>query len=292
MVKLVSAIVLNYRSPQHVVRCVQALLQQQFQNSDFKIQTSKFDWLEIIVVDNDSDDESIGVIRNRLSAVPDVLILENHGNNGFGKGNELGIRRAQGEYLLIINPDNELNPDALSLMVDAMERDPSIGILAPQLVHEDGTVRDSYRTFPHLSDVIIKRTFLKKYFPDQLKNYLQSDSDPEICRNTDWVVGACLLMKKDFYRRIGGFDPRFFLFFEDIDLCRRCWLAGKRVVYFPQAKATDRKRRLSEGGVLSLAWNKTGRIHIASAIKYFWKWRSADGRNVSRAEKAGTTPNV
>jgi GT2 family glycosyltransferase len=108
-----------------------------------------------------------------------------------------------------------------------------------------------------------------------VRKYLQADADPDGVRDVDWVVGACLLLRRSFYEELGGFDPRFFLFFEDIDLCRRCWLAGKRVVYFPRAVATDRKRRLSEGGVFRLLTKKTGRIHVMSALRYFRKWHGA-----------------
>ena len=79
-------------------------------------------------------------------------------------------------------------------------------------------------------------------------------------------------MRADLYRKIGGFDPRYFLFFEDIDLCRACWKAGKRVLYFPQAVGLDRKRRLSEMNALQMLLKKTGRAHIASAVRYFHKW--------------------
>jgi hypothetical protein len=79
-------------------------------------------------------------------------------------------------------------------------------------------------------------------------------------------------MRKEFFEQLHGFDPRFFLFFEDTDLCRRIWAAGKRVVYWPGVTAKDRRERLSQGGVLSLLNKKTARIHLASGIKYFRKW--------------------
>ena len=262
MPPLVSAIVLNYCTPQHAVRCVQSLLGQTIA-----------DKLEILIIDNHSQDDSIGVLRNRLGHIPSVRILEHPKNSGYGAGNTLGIRAANGTYLLIINPDNELKPNALELMVNAMEKDPTIGIAAPKLIQEDGTIRDSYRTFPQIIDLIIKRTFLHNHFPERMRKYLQWDTDPTKIRDVDWVVGACLLMRKDFYLALEGFDLRFFLFFEDTDLCRRCWEAGKRVVYFPAAQGSDRKSRLSEGGVLALLTKQTARIHLVSAMKYFWKWR-------------------
>lgn len=261
---LVSAIILNYRTPQEAVRCVEALLKAE----------SSLGWLEVLVIDNHSCDDSIGVLRNRLGRFSNVHILESPRNVGYARGNALALPRALGEYLLIINPDNVLEPTGLERMVSAMERDPGIGILAPRLLHEDGTVRDSYRTFPSVTDLLIKRTVLRRAFPGRMRRYLQWDADPMIVRDVDWVVGACFLIRRTLLEQVGSFDPRFFLFFEDIDLCRRVLAVGKRVVYFPQATAMDRKHRLSEGGLLSLLCHRTGRAHLASAAKYFWKWRS------------------
>lgn len=258
---LISALILNYRSPQQTVECVRALQSQ-----------TVADNLEIIVIDNHSEDDSIGVIRNRLGHVPNLRIIETPLNRGFGGGYAAGAKHAKGTYVLINNPDKKLNNDALEKMVRRMEEDASIGILAPKLMHGDATVRHSARAFPRPLDVVIKRTFLRRYFPQSLRHYLQLDHPTDTERDVDWVVGGCLLIRKDFFEEIGGFDPRYFLFFEDIDLCRTCRQKGKRVVYFPAAIATDRKRRLSEMSVSAMLLRKTGRAHIASAVRYFWKW--------------------
>jgi GT2 family glycosyltransferase len=234
MQPLVSAIVLNYRTGRDAWKCVQALLNQTIA-----------DRIEILIVDNHSDDDSIGYLRNRSRGHANIRILEVARNSGYGQGNDLGIRHARGEYILIINPDNELEPTGLERLVAAMEKDPSIGILAPKLVHEDGSIRDSFRTFPTMADLFIKRTpFLRALFPARMKRYLQHDQNASLTRDVDWVAGACLLMHRSFYGELGGFDPRFFLFFEDTDLCRRCRQLGKKIIYFPRAQAADRKQRL------------------------------------------------
>lgn len=255
---------LNYKTPKNTVACVHALEKQTIASK-----------IEILVIDNHSDDDSIGIIRNRLSDLPHVRILETPANIGYGNGNAVAMKQVTTPYVLIINPDNELQQDALEKMYTLMEKDPTIGIAAPKLIHEDGSVRDSARSFPRLSDTIIKRTFLSTIFSDRMDYYLQRRFDTNTARDVDWVVGACMLIRNDLLQTIGGFDPRFFLFFEDMDLCRRCWNAGFRVRYVPEAVAGDRKRRLSEGGVLSVLIKKTGRIHAISAIKYFWKWRGS-----------------
>lgn len=258
---LVSAIILNFCDGLHAVECVRVLRQQTIADS-----------IEILVVDNHSEDDSIGILRNRLHDTAGVRILESARNDGFGAGYMIGIAHAKGTYLLINNPVKKLAPDSLKRMVDVLQADPTIGIVAPKLVHDDGTVRLSARSFPSPLDVVIKRTFLSPWFRRRMAHYLQLDLSPDQRRDTDWVIGGCFLIRADFLRSLGGFDPRFFLFFEDIDLCKRCWQAGKRVVYLPEAIAKDRKQRLSEGGLLTLLTTKTGRAHIVSAVRYFQKW--------------------
>ena len=265
---LVSAIVLTYRSPRDTLVCVRALLSQ-----------TMGDRLEVIVVDNHSESDSIGILRTQLPKDPRVRVVETPRNLGYGKGNTFGTRTATGEYLLIVNPDNVLPPDALERMVERLESDPSIGILAPKLVFPSGTVRDSARSFPSFADVFIKRTVLKYLFPKRIAAYTRTgeggDSHPvtSAMADVDWVAGACLFLRRSLYEELGGFDPRFFLFFEDIDLCRRTWAAGKRVVYDPSIIVADREHRLSEGGVITIFTKRTVRWHLMSAVKYFWKWR-------------------
>jgi len=273
LVPKVSAIVLTYRSPKDTLACVRALLGQ-----------TLGDALEVIVVDNHSDTDSIGILRTQLSKDPRIRLVETKRNLGYGKGNNFGVRYATGEYLLIINPDNMMPPEALQKLVEKMEKDPTIGILAPKLVFPIGTVRDSARAFPSFFDVFIKRTALRYLFPRRLAAYTRSaaPADQTSPQDMDWIAGACLLLRRSFYNELQGFDPRFFLFFEDIDLCRRTWAAGKRVVYDPTITVADREHRLSEGGVLTLLTKKTVRWHLASAVKYFWKWKGCSNPSYSR----------
>lgn len=264
---LVSAVVLNYRTPVQTWECVDALRKQTIGER-----------VQILIVDNHSEDDSIGYLRNRVRMTKAASVIESARNSGYGKGNNLGIEHAAGDYILIINPDNALEPQGLERMIAAMESDPGIGILAPRLLFDDGTVRDSARAFPQISDLIIKRTALRRLFPKRMKHYLHQGTADGVLQDVDWVAGACLLMKRNFFRELGGFDPRFFLFFEDTDLCRRTWNVGKRVVYFTGATARDSRHRLSEGGVLSVFTSKAMRIHLQSAVRYFWKWRMYTGR--------------
>ncbi|MBI3336903.1 glycosyltransferase family 2 protein [Candidatus Peregrinibacteria bacterium] len=258
MQPLVSVLVLNYRTPGQTVFCVQNLLEQTIAQK-----------MEIIVIDNHSQDDSIGVFRNRLG---NVRIVETPHNLGFGAGYNYGARYAHGLSLLINNPAKILRHDALAELVHSLDQDPSIGIIAPQIFHADGSRRSAMRSFPTPLDILIKRTLLKNIFPHRLAHYLRLDADPLQQQETDWVIGGCFLIRRELFSNIRGFDERFFLFFEDIDLCRRVHMTNQRVMYNPSATAVDKKERLSGEGFWDLILSQTGRTHLISAGKYFWKW--------------------
>lgn len=257
----VTAVVLNYRTPKYAAACVAALLKQ-----------SMAERMEIMIVDNHSDDESVAMLRARFRDEPMVRVLESAANIGFGRGNLIGAERARSRYLLFVNPDNTLPPDATERMTEIMESDATIGIVGPALVHPDGSVRPSARKLPRIRDIFLKRISSHAWLRQHERGRSSHGDGPY---DVGWVVGACLLIRRDLYEKLGGFDPRFFLFFEDTDLCRRAELLGYRVVYAPGVRVADRKERLSDGGMLTIFTKKTARIHLASALKYFWKWRSA-----------------
>ncbi|MDD5055984.1 MAG: glycosyltransferase family 2 protein [Candidatus Peribacteraceae bacterium] len=257
---LISVLVLNYRTPKDTMRCVEALRRQTIA-----------DRIEIIVIDNHSEDESIGWFRAQFGDTQTVRIVEQRGNLGYGRANNNGASFATGEYLLVLNPDNTLPPNALKEMLDFLKTHDDIGIVSPALVYADGTVRPSARAFPTIGDLLRKRIFpnaWQKRF-DERHRYFNERKTIDV----DWMVGACLLMRADLFRTLKGFDERFFLFFEDMDLCRRTKLLGKRVVYMPSVRVLDGKERLSGSSIFSLMTRKTTRIHLMSAIMYFWKWR-------------------
>ncbi len=229
---------------------------------------------EVMVVSNGNKAKHEKFIKDFGDNQKFKFIL-NSGNLGYGQGNHQGILQAKGEYILVLNPDVELYRGNLDLMISKMDKEKNIGVLAPQLIYEDGTVQDVYRRFPSVVDFLIKRTFLRKLpvFKQRMYKYLMYDKNPEFVSDVDWVVGACILIRRSMYDEIGGFDNRYFLFLEDTDLCREMWEHKYRVVYFAQAKATHYHERLSDGGVMSIFRKKTLRIHIKSALKYFWKYR-------------------
>lgn len=238
------------------------------------LQKSKVDFeYEIIVCDNHSDDESIGYLR---SAAKQGLIklVEAGGNLGYGRGHNLAAKKAHGKYLLILNTDLTVEPDTLQKLVDYIEKHGDAGMVAPKLVYHNGEVQQSCRRNFRLIDLFIKRTFLRRLKPwkKRYERYIMADFDHKKTQEVDLVTGAAMLMPRDLFEKVGGFDERYFLFMEDFDLCKKVAGSGKKIVYCPAAQATHYHKRLSEGSFFGLLFVKISWIHLWSAIKYFWKW--------------------
>lgn len=232
---------------------------------------------EVIFVDNRSDpkDESVGFLR-KAAKEGRITLIESPRNVGFGAGNNLGLKIAKGEYILIHNPDTTVEKDSLQRLVNYLAKHPEIGLLGPKLVYSNGDVQDSCRRFMTFTDLIIKRTPLKKINPwkKRLQRYLMLDFDHNKVQDVDLITGAMMLARKDFlWKKLSGFDERYFLFMEDFDLCQRTSRAGKKVVYYPEVSILHYHKRLSGGGFFGQFLKKTFWFHLVSSAKYFWRWR-------------------
>lgn len=260
----VSAVMLNYNSKYFPKMCVEAFYRSK----------GDFDF-EFIAVDNASTEhESVGYLENAEKKGL-VKLIKLSKNVGFGGGNNVGAANAQGKYILILNPDIFVNEDTVQKMVSCMDAHPDIGVLGPKLVYPNDDVQDSCRRHMSFIDLVIKRTFLRKIpvLGRRVSKYVMEDFDHNKVQDVDLLVGACFMIPRHVYEKIGGFDERYFLFMEDFDLCREIRKAGYRVVYYPETSVTHNHKRLSGGSVLRLLGRKVFWIHIMSASMYFWKWR-------------------
>ncbi|MFA6254509.1 MAG: glycosyltransferase [Patescibacteria group bacterium] len=280
-----SVIILNYKQKGLLKQCIKGIVTAQPQ----------LDY-ELIVVDNNSGDDSLAMVKNMFKPelepgkhqvelpivkplkVPKIITIQAVANNGFAAGNNLGIKQAQGRYIMILNPDIAVVPGALEKMVDFMERNINAGIIGPKLINPDGSVQYSCRRFPKFLTPIYRRTILGKlsFARKSTSDYLMTDFDHRNNQEVDWLFGACLLIRKSVLAKTGLFDERFFMYFEDLDLCRRVWEAGFKIIYFAQVEMVHYHQRLSaeRGGVLGI-FSHGGRIHTASGIKYFAKYLGA-----------------
>jgi len=251
-----SIIILNYRTPDLLLECLSALEQ-----NPLTIGTS-----EVIVVDNASGDDSVQQVR---LAYPSVEVIESEENAGFAAGNNLGIRQCQGRYLLVLNPDTQVHAGALDELLRFMDATPNAGAAGGQLIGLDGEIQGSCRAFPNLLAVILRGTPLHRYFPNNasLRRYLLSDWAHDSLREVDWVLGACLLIRRAAWEEVGPLDDRFFMYYEDIDWCYRARQAGWIIYYVPTAQITHHHRQESARGL----FNRLTKEHIKSIIRLFRK---------------------
>lgn len=200
---------------------------------------------EVIVVDNASTDDSLDMLRLEF---PWVRVIANESNVGFTHANNQGIVASQGRYVLFLNPDTEVSGDALNLMVGYADSHAGVGIVGPQLRYADGSHQSSRRRFPTIATFFLEATVLQRWWPRNriLDRYYMLDRPDNAISQVDWVVGACMLVRRSVLDRIGGFDESFFMYSEELDLCRRAVAIGWQVVYLPQAVVRHYEGKSSE----------------------------------------------
>ena len=190
---------------------------------------------EVIVVDNASADGSAATVRERF---PDVRLITNATNAGFGRAANQGMLAAQGELVVVLNPDASVQPGFFAAIKDCLAQKPRAGLVGPHIVQADGTTQPSCRRSYTLATALLESTPLQWWLGETpaLQRFYCRDRDETQAARVDWVEGACLVARRAALRAVGGFDPRFFMYFEETDWCRRIREAGWDVVHFPGAR--------------------------------------------------------
>jgi GT2 family glycosyltransferase len=227
----ISIIIINWNTHDLLAACLRSIYQTA-RNLD----------LEIIVVDNGSKDDSCEMLRREF---PWVRLIENGENVGFARANNQAARMAQGQYIFLLNSDAELQTDSLQLILALAKNEPKAGIVGAHLLNPDGSFQASHTPFPTLWREFLILTGLGRassgrWFPSRGP---ELDKGPQ---PVDYVEGAALLIRRDIYLQLNGFDEGFFMYAEEVDLCYRLRKAGWQVWYHPQA------RILHHGGGSSL----------------------------------------
>jgi hypothetical protein len=224
---------------------------------------------EVIVVDNASSDGSTEMVKTDF---PGVTLIANPSNLGYAKAVNRGIEKAGGRYLLILNPDVEVNPESIRGLRSFMERTPDAGITGGKLLNPDGTLQMSCRTFYTIQIVLLRRTFLGWLFPRSrlIREHLMLDWDHNSDREVDWVIGACMMVRREAYENVGGMDERFFLYLEDVDWCYRMKKHGWKVHYVHSGSMKHHHRRESA----RLLPDKRLMSHLLSTLRFYDKWGS------------------
>jgi N-acetylglucosaminyl-diphospho-decaprenol L-rhamnosyltransferase len=211
------AVVVNYNAASHLPACLASLLAEGI--------------TDIVVADNGSVDGSEAVVAR---VAPTATWLPLGSNLGYGTAANRAARIRPGRDLLICNPDLEVRPGTVAALASRLGRESGLGVVGPRLLNPDGTVYPSVRTFPDLVDAL-GHGLLGMVAPNNpfTRRYRMLDWDHDQPADVDWVSGAFFLIRRRTWEEIGGFDPQYFMYLEDVDLCWRAGRAGWRVGYEP-----------------------------------------------------------
>ena len=212
--KKLSIIIIPFHSAGHLERCVVSIYQ--------KLGDS-FSW-EIILVNNDKDQD----VAEFPMDFSKIKLLDHKKNVGFGAGMNLGANLAEGEFLLLLNPDTEIISEDIFRVFDEFSKDDNIGIIGGGIADRKNQNQE-WSAGKELSIYNLVRNNLGVSRSEAIWN------SPEKVE-CDWVAGTVMFIKKDLFEKLGGFDERFFMYFEDVDLCRRARHLGKKVIFFPELK--------------------------------------------------------
>lgn len=277
----VSVVILNYNMRGLLTYCLKSLHRHPSKEP-----------MELIVIDNASIDGSRVRLNEWILTQPfdplPISVTYRTQNQGYAVGNNEGIRLAKGEYILILNPDIAVLPSSIDRMVDYLDKHPSVAVVGPKLLNPDKSLQHSSYRFPTMATPLYRRTWLGNtpWGREHVRSYMMMDWDHESEAAVDWIMGSAMMLRASAIEQVGGLDEQFFMYFEDIDWCRRFWLSGYEVHYVGSATMIHYHQRLSaDTGLLALASWAT-RTHIASAIRYFIKYASHNP--IVRSQKPST----
>lgn len=230
--------------------------------------------MEVVVVDNASRDGSAEMIRTEY---PQITLIENSANVGFGRANNQALPYITGKYVLLLNTDAFVEPDAIAKTVQYMDAHPLCGILGVKLIGRKGDLQPSCRFFPTPWNIFLQRTGLRRLF----KHAVMIDDmswDHKSVRNCDWVPGCYLLIRKEVIDQVGLLDPRYFLYYEEIDLCFAAKSAGWLVTYFPDTSVVHLGgESAKQEGEISAKSQQIEVLNIESELLYFRKNHGVTG---------------
>ncbi|MBC7997225.1 MAG: glycosyltransferase family 2 protein [Leptolyngbya sp.] len=190
---------------------------------------------EVFLIDNNSAD---GSAEMAAAEHPWVVLTANKENLGFAKANNQAFRVAKGRLVLLLNPDTEVQPGAIRVLIEFIDSHPDAAIVAPQLLNSDGSVQRSCREFPTFMGMVYELIGLSKMFPDNqtFGRYKMLDFNHDTERQVDQPEGACLLVRRAVMDEVGLLDEGFFMLFEEVDWCYRIIEAGYQIWFTPRAQ--------------------------------------------------------
>jgi hypothetical protein len=227
---------------------------------------------EILIVDNETE---AGIHHYLRQEFPEVRYFPMEKNVGFGAGMNVGIKEARGRYTFVFNPDIVLHQGTLEKLHKFMEEERDIGIAGPRLLNPDGSLQHSCYRIPSAWHPIMRRTPVGRlaFGKRLLEDYFMTDADHEAVMDVDSLLGGAMFCRTHLLHEIDLFDERFFIYYEDNDLCRRMWEHGYRVTYCPHATMVHyHNRATARGGLLKQILSPLTWRQIESFVKYMVKY--------------------
>lgn len=215
--KTLSIIIVNYNTAGLLRECIKSIVK-----TTERLTTPS---TEIIIVDNGSTDSFASSI-NRLD---NIIFIKNQENRGFAKATNQGIRKARGKYILLLNPDTIVQDNTLLSLTSFAQSRPDVGVVGPRLFNPDSTIQESVFRFPSVANAILE-------FWLGVKKYSKFAPKEDAPIDVDAVVGAAMLITREAIKRVGLLDEKYFMYFEDIDYCRRVKKSGLKIFYLPTAE--------------------------------------------------------
>lgn len=228
---------------------------------------------EVLVVDSSSTIETQNVVRHDCAHLFERIVLVPFTENtGYTRGVNEGLRRASGEYILILNPDVVMLPGTIESMMSYIHDHQNVGLLGPKLLNFDGTRQDSCFRFCTPLTIIARRMRLP-FTRALIDGFLMHGDVLTKPTPVDWIMGSALMTTKKAIEHVGYCDKRFFHYMSDVDWAKSFWENGYKVVYYPNAQAYHYHQRLSKGkfGVFDLLFERQTHWHINDAFRYFLK---------------------
>jgi len=247
MIKL-SIAILSYNTKDLVLNCLRSL------TDHYKSELERGEF-EIILVDNASADGTVDQIQNSKFQIPNFKIIRNKKNYGFSKGNNIAAKTAEGKYVLFLNSDTEVYDRKFLKMIEFLEKNKNVQVLGGKLTNIDGSSQPSAGKFYNLFNLFLMLIGGERFGMVR--------ENPQEIKMVDWVSGACMMVRRDFFNKIGGFDENLFMYMEDMEFCFRVKKHGFETYFYPDLRLIHKERG---------SGNKTFAIlNIYKGILYFYK---------------------
>ena len=217
---VLSIILVNYNGQKFLEKCLNSI--EKFIG---------YQLCEVIIIDNNSIDDSISIVQQNF---PSVKLICSPANLGFGKANNLAVQHSRSDYLLFLNTDTILTANISQILLAYLQQHQDVGIISPKIVFSDGSYQLSCGRLPNILVEFLDKI---RYGLDQKWHHIFANLYSQQHSNIQemgWLTGACLMMPRDVFDRVGGFDESFFMYFEDKDICKRVAEMGLKVVYYPK----------------------------------------------------------